>query len=484
MAAEPSSPPPPSRPVVPQPGTARPPAAPLAPAPAAPAATEEERVARLRVETEKLASSVANLCSRTLGGPSPLEVKWKEVQEMVEQVGGRRSVSVARCYPALNRVPDVLPYDQTRVELQGGKDDYINASRVAGPSESVVGAVVTQAPSRRALADFWRLVWQEGCTLMVCLVPDHDLGDAVYLPAEREKVEVAHFTVATFSSRQHAAYTERVVNITNSQTNVTRTVVHLQMVGWPGPDLPTSPSCLLETAAAVLAHRSRAAVLVHCVDGSSKSGTFLSVLWLVAGMEGASGPCVPPAPWPPVAQVVALVMAQRKGIIRDKQFLRLVYDSLLYFCQDALMKLGILNTGQAGGRGHSRHPSLDFVVPASLPAPVEPPAVLPPSTVATTVPPDVVASTPSLPEAKVLQESKEAAVAGVAGVAAQEETSRPPASALPDDLTKLADISLTESPRKQKFSKEDFLNPSSRMGSREQNPADPLAMLDPLWTLK
>lgn len=94
------------------------------------------------------------------------------------------------------------------------------------------------------------------------------------------------------------------------------------------------------------------------------------------------------------------------------------------------------------------------------------------------------ASTPSLPEAKVLQESKEAAVAGVAGVAAQEETSRPPASALPDDLTKLADISLTESPRKQKFSKEDFLNPSSRMGSREQNPADPLAMLDPLWTLK
>ena len=471
MAAEPSSPPPPSRPVVPQPGTARPQAAPLAPALAAPLATEEERVARLRVETEKLASSVTNLCSRTLGGPSPLEVKWKEVQERVEQVGGKRSVSVARCYPALNRVPDVLPYDQTRVELQGGKDDYINASRVVGPGEGLLGAVVTQAPARRGLSDFWRLVWQEGCTLMICLVPDHDLGEAVYLPAERERVEVAHFTVATFSCRQHVAFTERVVNVTNSLAKVTRTVVHLQMRGWPGPDLPTSPSCLLETAAAVLAHRSRAAVLVHCVDGSSKSGTFLSVLWLVAGMEGATGPCVPAAPWPPVVHVVAHVMAQRKGVIRDKQFLRLVYDSLLYYCQDTLMKLGILNTGQAGSRSHSRHPSLDFVVPAVLPAPVEAPAVLPPSTEA--VSPDVLASVeaaPSLP---------------VAAVAPQEsEATRPPASALPDDLTKLADISLNGSPRKQKFTKEDFLNPSSKMASKEQDTTDPLAMLDPLWSLK
>jgi protein tyrosine phosphatase len=32
-------------------------------------------------------------------------------------VGTKRTVSVARCYPMKNRAPDVLPFDQTRVEL-------------------------------------------------------------------------------------------------------------------------------------------------------------------------------------------------------------------------------------------------------------------------------------------------------------------------------------------------------------------------------
>ena len=55
---------------------------------------------------------------------------------------------------------------------------------------------------------------------------------------------------------------------------------------------------------------------------------------------------------------------------------------------------------------------------------------------------------------------------------------------IPTDLSKLADISLTESPKKQRITKEDFLRPSTSLVTKEQNPKDPLDMLDPLWSLK
>jgi hypothetical protein len=55
---------------------------------------------------------------------------------------------------------------------------------------------------------------------------------------------------------------------------------------------------------------------------------------------------------------------------------------------------------------------------------------------------------------------------------------------IPTDLSKLADISLTESPKKQRITKEDFLRPSTGLVTKEQNPKDPLDMLDPLWSLK
>ena len=435
------------------------------------------------------------MVARTLGGPSPLEARWREVLELVEAAGTKRSVSVARCYPALNRVPDVLPFDQTRVELKSGKDDYINASRLDSPEGLGPGAVVTQAPLARSMADFWALVWQEAVEVMVCLVPDHDLGDSVYLPAEKERLEAGPFSLVTYSSKHQAGYTERLVNITHSQTKTTRAVIHLQMQGWPGPDLPHSPACLLDTAAAVLSLKSRSRLLVHCVEGSSKSGTFLAVLWLLASMESMSGPSVPPSPsWPPVTPILAHIMLQRKGVVRDKQFLKLVYDALLYYCQDVLMKQGILNTGpkSQAGKSHSRHPSLDFVVPAlALSAVVDKtaPPVPGPAAVTEQVPPAVDAGAAGPPGAGPLEAGSPGAAPPVAGAVVEVPASPTPPSGpavknIPDDLTKLADLSVMGSPKQRKITKEDFLTQENRIVNKEENPSDPLAQLDPLWSLK
>ena len=76
---------------------------------------------QLTQETEKLQSLVSGLGQRTLQGTLPLDSLWREVVESVEKSATKLSVSVARCYPMKNRASDVLPFDQSRVELKEKK---------------------------------------------------------------------------------------------------------------------------------------------------------------------------------------------------------------------------------------------------------------------------------------------------------------------------------------------------------------------------
>ena len=66
-----------------------------------------------------------------------------------------------RCYPMKNRLPDVLPFDASRVELPTTKDDYINASHVRDLSRHCPRFIATQAPAPNTFSDFWTMVWQE-----------------------------------------------------------------------------------------------------------------------------------------------------------------------------------------------------------------------------------------------------------------------------------------------------------------------------------
>lgn len=84
----------------------------------------------LAPDVEKLEKFVEGLTLKTLSGPTLLDLKWKEIMDAQEKESHTRSISVARCYPMKNRFPDILPYDDSRIELPSTKDDYINASLV------------------------------------------------------------------------------------------------------------------------------------------------------------------------------------------------------------------------------------------------------------------------------------------------------------------------------------------------------------------
>ena len=73
-------------------------------------------------------------------------------------------------HTAKNRYSDVLCYDGNRVVLAPINDDptsdYINASHVNSYKQKF-GYIACQGPLEQTTLDFWRMVWQENCRVIV-----------------------------------------------------------------------------------------------------------------------------------------------------------------------------------------------------------------------------------------------------------------------------------------------------------------------------
>lgn len=123
-------------------------------------------------EVEKYEKFVDTLTTKTLNGPTTLEVKWKEILDKQDADVQKRSISVARCYPMKNRSADILPYDYSRVELVTTKDDYINASHIRDITPYTPPFIVTQCPMTATVVDFWTMVWEQQVELIACLLND------------------------------------------------------------------------------------------------------------------------------------------------------------------------------------------------------------------------------------------------------------------------------------------------------------------------
>ena len=392
-----------------------------------------------------------------------VEDLWKDIC-----LTGGGSVSVARCYPFSNRAPDVLPYDLNRVVLQDCRDDYINASKVNTKDPGHNLYIVSQAPLAKQLSEFWSMVWQEGTETVVCLATEVELAELIYFPKEKGgTLKEGSFSVSCQSSRDCQSHTERVLNLTNSSTGQTRALIHLQIHGWHLTE------AIVDTAEAMARLRcqqrySSKPVLVHCLDGGSRSGTFLTInSWLQEKSfdEGQDG-------LPEIKSKIQNLLTQRKGIIRDKMVLKHIYEILLFAMKRIISKDNKVGTV----------PMAEHVTPRKI---SEPDFVG--LTVASLKEELQKDTTPEILQEKteILDIVVKPVDTGKSSNLSQIDLSQSPNSNIPSDLTQLADLadlSLTETKTK-KITKEDFFSPSKKVGATN-NESDPLSQLDPLWSMK
>ncbi|XP_058499119.1 receptor-type tyrosine-protein phosphatase V-like [Solea solea] len=190
-----------------------------------------------------------------------------------------------------NRYPYILPYDHCRVRLSVQNSiphtDYINANFVPGGG-SERDFICTQGPLPNTMADFWRMVWEQNVQIIVMVTAlkhkDIVLCDR-YWPVERGTVYHGLIQVTTVTCRKGPDYFITTINLRQRDCPTDRVITHYYYYSWPDRSIPKESSSLCAFTDYVREHLEAiprlGPTVVHCSAGVGRSGTFVTLLWLM-----------------------------------------------------------------------------------------------------------------------------------------------------------------------------------------------------------
>uniref|UniRef100_A0A674A7V1 Protein tyrosine phosphatase receptor type Na n=1 Tax=Salmo trutta TaxID=8032 RepID=A0A674A7V1_SALTR len=185
-----------------------------------------------------------------------------------------------------NRCPEFLPYDHSRVKLKADsnstKEDYINASIIIDHDPRLPAYIATQGPLEHTIADFWQMVWENGCTvivMMTALVEDGETQCVRYWPDEGSSLYHIYEVNLVSEHIWCKDFLVRSFYLKNVQTQETRTLTQFHLLSWPANGIPTSTRPLLDFRRKVnRCYRGRSCpIIVHCSDGTGRTGTYILI---------------------------------------------------------------------------------------------------------------------------------------------------------------------------------------------------------------
>ncbi|KAM9751563.1 receptor-type tyrosine-protein phosphatase V-like [Menidia menidia] len=189
-----------------------------------------------------------------------------------------------------NRYQFVLPYDHCRVRLSvvnnNPYSDYINANFVPGGG-SERDFICTQGPLPNTTADFWRMVWEQNVRIIVMVTALKHKSTVLcdkYWPLEQGTVYHGPFQVTTVARKQGPDYFITTINLRQWDSPNDRMITHYHYPSWPDQGVPntSSLSAFIEHIRQHLdAIPHLGPSVVHCSAGVGRSGTFVTLLWLM-----------------------------------------------------------------------------------------------------------------------------------------------------------------------------------------------------------
>ncbi|XP_075272818.1 tyrosine-protein phosphatase non-receptor type 3 isoform X3 [Opisthocomus hoazin] len=235
-----------------------------------------------------------------------------------------------------NRYKDVLPYDATRIILQGD-EDYINANYVNMeiPSVAIVNRyIATQGPLPHTCAHFWQVVWDHKLSLIIMLTTLTERGRTKchqYWPDPPDVMEYGSFRVRCHSEDCTIAYVVREMVITNVETEQQHTVTHLQYVAWPDHGVPDDSMDFLEFVTCMRPKRvENEPVLVHCSAGIGRTGVLVTMETAMCLIE-RNQPVYP-------LDIVRKMRDQRAMMVQTSSQYKFVCEAILRVYKEGLVR--------------------------------------------------------------------------------------------------------------------------------------------------
>ncbi|XP_075743911.1 tyrosine-protein phosphatase non-receptor type 4 isoform X2 [Rhipicephalus microplus] len=238
-----------------------------------------------------------------------------------------------------NRYRDISPYDATRVILQEGTSgDYINASYVNMniPTSGIVNRyIATQGPLPNTTIDFWEMVWEQQCTLVVMLTTLVERGRIKchkYWPDLYETDTYGHLQVSCVRQKETPSFAFREFTLINTQNREERHITHMQYLAWPDHGVPEEASEFLGFVQRVRKSRDGMVepTVVHCSAGIGRTGVLILMETAMCLIE-ANEPVYP-------LDLTRDMRDQRAMLIQTSSQYKFVCEAILKVYNDGVVK--------------------------------------------------------------------------------------------------------------------------------------------------
>ncbi|XP_017262186.1 receptor-type tyrosine-protein phosphatase N2 [Kryptolebias marmoratus] len=220
-----------------------------------------------------------------------------------------------------NRSDAVVVYDHSRITLKAennhGNSDYINASPIMDHDPRNPTYIASQGPLASTVADFWQMVWESGCVVIVMLTPLSENGVKQchhYWPDEGSDVYHVYEVNLVSEHIWCEDFLVRSFYLKNLQTNETRTVTQFHFLSWMDRGIPSSARTLLDFRRKVnKCYRGRSCpIIVHCSDGAGRTGTYILIDMVLNKMAKGAKEI-------DIAATLEHLRDQRAGMVQTKE---------------------------------------------------------------------------------------------------------------------------------------------------------------------
>uniref|UniRef100_A0A1D1XGQ2 protein-tyrosine-phosphatase n=1 Tax=Anthurium amnicola TaxID=1678845 RepID=A0A1D1XGQ2_9ARAE len=298
---------------------------------------------RLSLEQLNRCSEALDALKKRLRSPSKLSREFDSLQEMrIRKVDMIRKCSIALEGANLNknRYTDILPFDNSRVVLNSTKDEnslgggYINASFITPPVGNVSRFIATQGPLTNTFEDFWEMVLQYRCPVIVMLtmVDDAKMRKcADYFQAEsgvREFGNICVSTKCTIISHSSLVLSSMEVKYKDSE-EPPLPVLHIQYPEWPDHGAPEDTVAVRDILKRMYhVPPDLGPIVVHCSAGIGRTGTYCTIhstiqRILVGDMTSVD-----------LVKTIANFRSQRIGMVQTLEQFFLCYTAIVDELQD------------------------------------------------------------------------------------------------------------------------------------------------------
>ncbi|XP_077370059.1 receptor-type tyrosine-protein phosphatase-like N isoform X2 [Festucalex cinctus] len=246
----------------------------------------------------------------------------KEWEALCSYQAEPSSVTAALSEPNIkkNRFHHSLAYDHARVklkpEINPSRSDYINASPIIEHDPRMPAYIATQGPLSHTIADFWQMVWESGCSvivMMTALVEEGEKQCDRYWPDEGSSLYHIYEVNLVSEHIWCNDFLVRSFYLKNVQTQETRTLTQFHFLSWPAHGIPSSTRPLLDFRRKVnKCYRGRSCpIIIHCSNGTGRTGTYILIDMVLNRMAKGVKEI-------DIAATLEHIRDQRPGMVRTK----------------------------------------------------------------------------------------------------------------------------------------------------------------------